>query len=67
MIFNEISTTLSADRVLVYPIYSSLSKHPAQTELSCLFISDGEIDCCINYKNLDVEPFGGELLSLIHI
>ena len=61
MIFNEISTTLSADRVLVYPIYSSLSKHSAQTELSCLFISDGEIDCCINYKNLDVEPFGGEL------
>lgn len=61
MIFNEIPTTLSTDRVLVYPIYSSLSKHPAQTELSCLFISDGEIDCCINYKNLDVEPFGGEL------
>jgi hypothetical protein len=61
MIFNEISTTLSTDRVLVYPIYSSLSKHSAQTELSCLFISDGEMDCCINYKNLDVEPFGGGL------
>jgi hypothetical protein len=61
MIFNEIPTNLSVDRILVYPLFSSLSRHPAQTELSCLFISDGEVDCCINYKNLDVEPFCGEL------
>ena len=61
MIFNEIPPTLSSDRVLVYPVYSSLSKHPAQTELSSLFISDGEVDVCINFRNLDVDTFGGEL------
>ena len=61
MIFNEIPRTLSSDRVLVYPIYSSLSKHPAQTELSSLFISDGEVDVCINFRNLDIDKFEGEL------
>lgn len=61
MIFNEIPPALSLDRVLVYPIYSSLSRHPSQTGVSSVFITDGVVDCCINYKNIDVEPFGGEL------
>tara|TARA_B100000035_G_C20998032_1_gene553444 strand:+ start:403 stop:1557 length:1155 start_codon:yes stop_codon:yes gene_type:complete len=37
----------------VYPILTSLEKHPIHTRISALIISDGTLDLFINYHNID--------------
>ena len=44
---------LQRERVLVYPILTSLDKHPINTRISALIISDGTLDLFINYHNID--------------
>ena len=38
---------------MVYPILTSLDKHPIHTRVSALIISDGTLDLFINYHNID--------------
>jgi len=47
--------SLSRDSIFVYPIVSSLNKHSAQTRISSLVISDGNVDLFVNYHNIDSE------------
>jgi len=44
---------LQRERILVYPILTSLEKHPIHTRISALIISDGTLDLFINYHNID--------------
>ena len=44
---------LQAERVMVYPILTSLDKHSIHTRVSALIISDGTLDLFINYHNID--------------
>ena len=44
---------LQGERVMVYPILTSLDKHPIHTRVSALIISDGTLDLFINYHNID--------------
>ena len=44
---------LQGERVLVYPILTSLEKHSIHTRVSALIISDGTLDLFINYHNID--------------
>ena len=37
----------------MYPILTSLEKHPIHTRISALIISDGTLDLFINYHNID--------------
>ena len=42
-----------SSKVLVFPILTSLEKHPHQTRISSILISDGETDLFVNYNNID--------------
>jgi len=42
-----------SSKVLVFPILSSLEKHPHLSRLSAVLISDGELDLFVNYNNID--------------
>ena len=42
-----------SSKVLVFPILSSLEKHPHLSRLSAILISDGELDLFVNYNNID--------------
>jgi hypothetical protein len=42
-----------SSKVLVFPILSSLEKHPYLSRLSAILISDGELDLFVNYNNID--------------
>jgi hypothetical protein len=42
-----------SSKVLVFPIISSLEKHPHLSRLSAILISDGELDLFVNYNNID--------------
>ena len=53
--------SLSRDSIFVYPILSSLTKHSAQTRVSSLIVSDGDIDLFINYHNIDSELVSTEI------
>ena len=44
---------LQGERILVYPILTSLEKHSIHTRVSALIISDGTLDLFINYHNID--------------
>ena len=44
---------LQGERVMVYPILTSLDKHSIHTRVSALIISDGTLDLFINYHNID--------------
>jgi hypothetical protein len=44
---------LYRERILVYPILTSLDKHPIKTRVSALIISDGTLDLFVNYNNID--------------
>ena len=44
---------LYRERILVYPILTSLDKHPIKTRISALIISDGTLDLFVNYNNID--------------
>ena len=44
---------LNRDSVLVYPILTSLEKHPVLTRISSIILSDGVLDLFINYHNID--------------
>jgi len=44
---------LQGERVIVYPILTSLEKHSIHTRVSALIISDGTLDLFINYHNID--------------
>jgi len=44
---------LQREKILVYPILTSLEKHPIHTRISALIISDGTLDLFINYNNID--------------
>ena len=41
------------EKVLVFPILSSLEKHPRLSRVSAILMSDGELDLFINYHNAD--------------
>lgn len=40
-------------KVLVFPILSSLEKHPKLSRISSIFISDGDLDLFVNYHNIE--------------
>jgi len=42
-----------SSKVLVFPILSSLEKHPHLSRLSAILISDGKLDLFVNYNNID--------------
>ena len=42
-----------SSKVLVFPILTSLEKHPHQTRISAILVSDGETDLFVNYNNID--------------
>ena len=42
-----------SSKVLVFPILTSLEKHPHQTRISAILISDGVTDLFVNYNNID--------------
>ena len=44
---------LQGERVMVYPILTSLDKHSIHTRISALIISDGTLDLFMNYHNID--------------
>ena len=44
---------LQREKILVYPILTSLEKHSIHTRVSALIISDGTLDLFINYNNID--------------
>ena len=44
---------LQGERILLYPILTSLDKHSIHTRISALIISDGTLDLFINYHNID--------------
>ena len=44
---------LQGERVMVYPILTSLDNHSIHTRISALIISDGTLDLFINYHKID--------------
>lgn len=44
---------LNSERVLVFPILTSLEKHPILSRISSIIISDGTLDLFVNYHNID--------------
>ena len=42
-----------SEKVVVFPILSSLEKHPRMSRISSIIISDGELDLFVNYHNID--------------
>jgi len=44
-----------SSKVLVFPILTSLEKHPHQTRISAVLISDGVTDLFVNYNNIDAD------------
>jgi len=42
-----------SSKVLVFPILTSLEKHPHLSRVSCIIISDGDTDLFVNYNNID--------------
>lgn len=42
-----------SSKVLVFPILTSLVKHPHLSRISSILISDGDIDIFVNYNNID--------------
>lgn len=42
-----------SSKVLVFPILTSLEKHPHQTRISAILVSDGDTDLFVNYNNID--------------
>lgn len=42
-----------SEKVVVFPILSSLEKHPRISRISSIIISDGELDLFVNYHNID--------------
>ena len=41
------------EKVLVFPILTSLEKHPRLSRISAILVSDGELDLFVNYHNID--------------
>lgn len=46
-------TSALSSKVLVFPILTSLEKHPHLSRISSILISDGELDLFVNYHNID--------------
>lgn len=42
-----------SSKVLVFPILTSLGRHPHQTRISAILVSDGVTDLFVNYNNID--------------
>ena len=42
-----------SSKVLVFPILTSLERHPHQTRISAILVSDGVTDLFVNYNNID--------------
>ena len=42
-----------SEKVLVFPILTSLEKHPHLSRISAILVSDGVIDLFVNYNNID--------------
>ena len=42
-----------SSKVLVFPILTSLEKHPHLSRISSIIISDGDTDLFVNYNNID--------------
>ena len=49
------------ENVLVFPILSSLEKHPRHSRVSAILMSDGELDLFINYYNVDASTISDSL------
>lgn len=52
---NKHISQLQREKVLVYPILTSLDKHPKLSRISSLILSDGVLDLFINYHNIDAD------------
>ena len=42
-----------SEKVLVFPILTSLEKHPHLSRISAILVSDGVTDLFVNYNNID--------------
>ena len=49
------------ENVLVFPILSSLEKHPRHSRVSAILMSDGELDLFINYYNVDASTISDSI------
>lgn len=50
-----------SSKVLVFPILTSLVKHPHLSRVSAIIISDGDTDLFINYNNIDASYVTDEI------
>jgi len=49
------------EKVVVFPILSSLEKHPRLSRISAILISDGELDLFINYHNIEASTISEKI------
>lgn len=50
-----------SDKVVVFPILSSLEKHPRCSRISSILISDGELDLFVNYHNIEASTISEKI------
>ena len=48
-------------KILVFPILSSLEKHPKLSRISSILISDGELDLFVNYHNIEASTISEKI------
>ena len=50
-----------SEKVVVFPILSSLEKHPRLSRVSSILISDGELDLFVNYHNIEASTISEKI------
>jgi hypothetical protein len=50
-----------SEKVVVFPILSSLEKHPRLSRISAILISDGELDLFVNYHNIEASTISEKI------
>ena len=50
-----------SEKVVVFPILSSLEKHPRCSRISSILISDGELDLFVNYHNIEASTISEKI------
>ena len=50
-----------SEKVVVFPILSSLEKHPRLSRISSILISDGELDLFVNYHNIEASTISEKI------
>ena len=50
-----------SEKVVVFPILSSLEKHPRLSRISSILISDGELDLFVNYQNIEASTISQKI------